>query len=107
MGSAHYPFSRRVKSRAVYLKFKFKVVAANNVKHPAAHGGGAAEEGGQHQEDLCLPSSGGHQEVCVGYPVFRLPPAGLHQRQGQPVQGEVLVMSDYLENIEICWRSQN
>merc|ERR1712215_438597 len=103
MGSAHCPFSRRVRSKAGYFQCKFQVVEANNVKHTAAaHGGGAVEEGSQHQENLCLSGSGGYQEVCVGYSVFRLPPAGLLQRQGQPIQGEVLVMSDYLEKLEVC-----
>ena len=35
-------------------------------------------------------------EVCVGEPVLGLPPAGLLQREGEPVQGEVLVMPDNL-----------
>ena len=33
-----------------------------NVEYPAAEdGGGAAEKGGQHQENLCFPGCGGHQ----------------------------------------------
>ena len=36
--------------------------SGHNVEHPAAeNGGGAAEEGGKHQEDLRVPGSGGHQ----------------------------------------------
>ena len=37
-----------------------------NVQHPAAEdGGGAAEERGQHQENLCFPGCGGHQGQLI------------------------------------------
>jgi len=58
----------------------------------AAGSGGAAEEGGEHQEDLRQPGRRGHQEVHPGQRGEGLPDGGLLQGGREPLEGEVLVM---------------
>jgi len=63
--------------------------------------GRAAETRGQHQEDLCVSGYWGYQEVHIGERMWRLSHDRLFQRESKSIQGEVLVLSDYMRRYVI------
>merc|ERR1712029_507162 len=54
-------------------------------------GGGAAEEGGQHQAHLRVPGRGGHQEICWGSSLRGLIAQWFPGKTPQPLPREIIL----------------